>query len=86
MKRKWVQCLSPAGLHKMSYKEWGDPDNLRVLLCLHGISRNAGDFDVLAEAMSDHYRVVCPDIVGRGESDFYTIRKVIKFLSTLAIL
>jgi pimeloyl-ACP methyl ester carboxylesterase len=66
---KSVQCSSPAGLHRMAYKEWGDPANPRVLVCVHGVTRVADDFDALARAMSDHYRVVCPDVVGRGRSE-----------------
>ncbi len=65
-----VQCLSPAGLHKMAYKEWGDPANRRVLVCVHGVTRVSDDFDNLARALCDEYRVVCPDIVGRGRSDW----------------
>lgn len=63
-----VQCLSPSGLHRMSYYEWGARDNPRVLVCVHGLTRNARDFDVLAQALSGHYRVICPDVVGRGRS------------------
>ncbi|MES2296708.1 MAG: alpha/beta hydrolase [Pseudomonadota bacterium] len=65
---KSVQCISPAGLHQMAYTEWGDPDNARVLICGHGVTRVSDDFDSMARALSDHYRVVCPDIVGRGRS------------------
>lgn len=68
--RKTVQCLSPAGLHKMSYKEWGDPLNPRILVCVHGVTRVADDFDVLAQALMNDYRVICPDVVGRGKSDW----------------
>jgi pimeloyl-ACP methyl ester carboxylesterase len=68
--RKSVQCLSPAGLHTMSYKEWGDPRNPNVLVCVHGVTRLSDDFDNLARAMSDRYRVVCPDVVGRGQSSW----------------
>ncbi|MDO8650965.1 MAG: alpha/beta hydrolase [Undibacterium sp.] len=68
-KRHSVQCLSPAGLHRMSYQEWGDPANAKVLICVHGITRVSDDFDALAQALSDSYRVVCPDVVGRGQSD-----------------
>jgi pimeloyl-ACP methyl ester carboxylesterase len=50
--------------------EWGDPTNPRVLVCVHGLTRQGRDFDTLAKAMSDHYRVLCPDVVGRGESDW----------------
>ena len=65
---KSVQCISLAGLHRMAYKEWGDPGNPNVLVCVHGVTRVSDDFDALARALSDHYRVVCPDVVGRGRS------------------
>ena len=65
---KNVQCLSPVGLHTMAYKEWGDPRNPNVLMCVHGVTRVSDDFDELARALCDHYRVVCPDVVGRGRS------------------
>lgn len=66
---KTVQCLSPAGLHKMAYKEWGDPQNPKVLVCVHGVTRVSDDFDNLARELCGEYRVVCPDVVGRGRSD-----------------
>ena len=65
-----VQCLDSRGLHRMAYWEWGDPANKRVLVCVHGVSRQGRDFDVLARAMRGEFRVVCPDVVGRGESDW----------------
>ncbi len=65
-----VQCLNSRGLHRMAYWQWGDAANPRVLLCVHGLSRQGRDFDALAQAMSEHYRVVCPDVVGRGQSDW----------------
>jgi pimeloyl-ACP methyl ester carboxylesterase len=65
-----VQCLDPQGLHRMAYWEWGDPANAKVLVCVHGLSRQGRDFDALARAMSAEYRVVCPDVVGRGQSDW----------------
>jgi pimeloyl-ACP methyl ester carboxylesterase len=69
-----VQCLdtpSPtrAALHRMAYWEWGDAANPRVLVCAHGLSRQGRDFDTLARALADTYRVVCVDVVGRGRSD-----------------
>ena len=63
-----VQCVSPSGLHRMAYVEWGARDNPRVLVCVHGLTRNGRDFDALAQALAAHYRVVCPDVVGRGQS------------------
>jgi len=65
-----VQCLSPSGMHRMAYVEWGDKDNPNVLICVHGLARVGRDFDRLARALSDRYRVVCPDVVGRGRSDW----------------
>jgi len=63
-----VRCASRKGLHRIAYLEWGDPKNERVLVCVHGLTRCARDFDTLAAAMSDRYRVVCPDVAGRGDS------------------
>ena len=65
-----VQCLDSRGLHRMAYWEWGDAANPRVLLCVHGLNRQGRDFDKLARDMADSYRVVCPDVVGRGRSDW----------------
>ena len=65
-----VRCASPKGLHRIAYLEWGDPKNERVLVCVHGLTRCARDFDAFAAAMSDRYRVVCVDIAGRGDSDW----------------
>jgi pimeloyl-ACP methyl ester carboxylesterase len=69
-RQRFVQCASPRGLHRISYLEWGDPKNDRVLVCAHGLTRCARDFDTLAAAMQDRYRVVCPDVAGRGGSDW----------------
>jgi pimeloyl-ACP methyl ester carboxylesterase len=66
---KTVQCLSPAGLHKMAYQEWGDPRNPKVLVCVHGVTRVSDDFDNMARELCREYRVICPDVVGRGRSD-----------------
>jgi pimeloyl-ACP methyl ester carboxylesterase len=86
---EYVQCLSPAGLHRMACKIWGDPHNPKVLLCVHGVTRNSGDFDTMAAALCDTYRVVCPDIVGRGLSDrlpnpqFYQVPQYVADIVTL---
>lgn len=65
-----VQCLGTRGLRRMAYWEWGDAANPRVLVCLHGLGRQGRDFDTLARALIGDYRVVCPDVVGRGQSDW----------------
>lgn len=53
----------------MAYTEWGDAANPRVVVCVHGLTRNGRDFDRLAASLAPDWRVVCPDIVGRGRSD-----------------
>ena len=63
-----VRCASATGLHRMAYNEWGERDNPNVLVCVHGLTRNSRDFDDLARAMATDYRVICPDVVGRGRS------------------
>ena len=70
MQSKFVFCLSSSGFHRLHYTEWGDAANPRVLVCVHGLTRCGRDFDTLARALGEHYRVICPDIVGRGESDW----------------
>lgn len=74
----YVSCPGPAATrnapdvvgHRMAYWQWGDPANPHVVLCVHGLSRQGRDFDVLAQALSRGARVVCPDVVGRGQSDW----------------
>jgi pimeloyl-ACP methyl ester carboxylesterase len=67
-KYNYLNCPNPP--HKMAYTEWGDFNNNKVLICVHGLTRTGRDFDVLASALSSAYRVICLDIVGRGESDW----------------
>lgn len=65
--------LAPAHQHRMAYWEWnatGDPHHPHVIVCVHGLSRQGRDFDVLARALSLRARVVCPDVAGRGYSDW----------------
>ena len=64
-----MQCASSRGLHRISYLEWGDPRNRDVLICVHGLTRSARDFDELARSLCSQFRVVCPDLAGRGDSD-----------------
>jgi len=70
MREGSVLCLDPHGFHRMRYVEWGDPNNPRVLVCVHGLTRNGRDFDYLAQSLADAYRVVCPDVAGRGRSEW----------------
>jgi pimeloyl-ACP methyl ester carboxylesterase len=70
MSRQSLLGLSKAGFHRVSYCEWGDPAAQRLVICVHGLTRNARDFDMLARTLSTHCRVVCPDLVGRGQSEW----------------
>lgn len=73
MRERSVQCAGPHGLHRMHYVEWGDADNPKVLICVHGLTRNCRDFDFLAQALAGEYRVVCPDVPGRGHSEWLQV-------------
>jgi pimeloyl-ACP methyl ester carboxylesterase len=70
MQEHFVQCLSPSGLHNMHYTEWGARANPHIVICVHGLTRNCRDFDALAQSLEHDFRVVCPDIVGRGQSEW----------------
>ena len=54
---------------EMHYSEWGRPDARPVILW-HGLARTGRDFDVLATALSDTYRLIAPDTIGRGFSQW----------------
>jgi len=70
MNSGFVLCLSPAGFHKMAYAEFGPVDG-PLTICVHGLTRNGRDFDKLAAALAaEGRRVICPDVVGRGKSDW----------------
>lgn len=70
MRHGSYQSLGSGGFHRLAYTQWGDSDNPRVLVCVHGLTRNGRDFDTIAAALSSQYRVVCPDVVGRGASEW----------------
>jgi pimeloyl-ACP methyl ester carboxylesterase len=65
-----VQCLDSRGLHRMAYWQWGNAANPKALVCVHGLTRQGRDFDALARELAGDYRVICPDVVGRGRSDW----------------
>lgn len=64
-----VRSIGRLGYHRIAYRDWGDPA-APVVFCVHGLSRNSRDFDPLASELSASRRVVCPDLVGRGKSDW----------------
>ncbi len=70
----YVSCPDASGGHRMAWWQWGDPTAGHVVVCVHGLSRQGRDFDVLAQALvargGGALRVVCPDVVGRGRSEW----------------
>lgn len=71
---QFVDCADANGGHRMAYWQWGNPAASHVVVCVHGLTRQGRDFDVLAQALCEQadgqIRVVCPDVVGRGKSDW----------------
>ena len=70
MKSDSVLCLGSKGFHRMHYYEWGEPASPRIVICVHGLTRNARDFDFLAGMLEGEFRVICPDVAGRGKSEW----------------
>jgi pimeloyl-ACP methyl ester carboxylesterase len=70
MRERYLPCLGPAGFIRIAYSEWEGPPGAPTVVCVHGLTRNGRDFDALAEALSATHRVVCPDMPGRGRSDW----------------
>ncbi|MDP2066908.1 MAG: alpha/beta hydrolase [Burkholderiaceae bacterium] len=69
-----VHCPDASGGHRMAYWQWGNPTAAHVVVCVHGLSRQGRDFDVLAQALVSRaggaLRLVCPDVAGRGQSEW----------------
>lgn len=89
MQTKHMLSSHAGGEHRIVYQDWGREDNPNILICVHGLTRNSHDFDYLAEKLSSKYRVIAPDIVGRGSSDWlpdhrlYTIEQYINDMTLL---
>ncbi len=77
----YLSCPDANAGHRMAYWQWGSPDAGHVVVCVHGLARQGRDFDVLAQGLCDAakdlpggaatgIRVICPDVVGRGASDW----------------
>lgn len=70
----YVSCPDTAQGHRMAFWSWGDPGAGHLVVCVHGLSRQGRDFDVLARALvarsGGGLRIACPDVVGRGRSDW----------------
>jgi pimeloyl-ACP methyl ester carboxylesterase len=69
-RRGHFSSLSAHGFHRVNYWDWGDPGSPRVAICVHGLARNARDFDVIAELLAATHRVLAVDMPGRGDSEW----------------
>jgi pimeloyl-ACP methyl ester carboxylesterase len=70
MRQGAVRWLSPAGFFTLRWWEWGPAEAVPVI-CVHGLTRSGRDFDALAAALAaSGRRVICPDLPGRGASDW----------------
>jgi pimeloyl-ACP methyl ester carboxylesterase len=76
--------LSPGGFHRIAYLDWGNPASDHVVVCVHGLARNCRDFDYLARGLASHCRVVCVDVVGRGDSEWLADKGDYSFSTYLA--
>lgn len=76
--------LGPNGFHRIAYTEWGDRDNPRIVICMHGLTRNRHDFDYLAAYLAGKFRVVAMDVVGRGDSEWLAEKNDYRFSQYLA--
>jgi pimeloyl-ACP methyl ester carboxylesterase len=73
----YISCVhegAQPGTHRMAYWRWGRADHSHVVVCVHGISRQGRDFDVLAQSLmgadGQRCQVICVDVAGRGMSDW----------------
>lgn len=65
----------PESPHRVVCHQWGNENAPRTVFCVHGLTRNGRDFDLLAQALAADTRVICPDMPGRGESEWLTDTK-----------
>jgi pimeloyl-ACP methyl ester carboxylesterase len=78
--------LGHAGFHRLHYCDWGQADNPRVVVCVHGSRGNARDFDVLARGLAADFRVICPDLAGRRNGEWLGTAMRLDFPQLLADL
>jgi pimeloyl-ACP methyl ester carboxylesterase len=64
--RSWT---SGDGL-KLHFRDYAGDAAKPPVLCFHGLTRNARDFEALAQRLAGEWRVLCPDMRGRGDSDY----------------
>ena len=64
----FVNSVSPLGFHNIHYTSWNDSGSSRAVVCVHGLTGNANNFNSLARSLEKKHTVHAIDMVGRGES------------------
>ena len=85
MEVKTVELSTSEGPKTISYTDWGEDTLAPPVLCVHGLTRNARDFDDLAAALSKNRRVICIDMIGRGNSDWFENKDLYSHIEYCAI-
>jgi pimeloyl-ACP methyl ester carboxylesterase len=70
MEQRQFKCMGPRGFHQVNYTKWGKASAQHALICIHGLTRNGRDFDILSEHLEDTHHVYCVDLPGRGKSEW----------------
>ncbi|MBV9861554.1 MAG: alpha/beta hydrolase [Alphaproteobacteria bacterium] len=86
IKARNLPVLGPQGFLNLAYWEWEAPSGAPVVFCAHGLTRNGRDFDTLAQSLSRQFRVVCPDLPGRGRSEWLPQAQDYTFSVYLAVI
>ena len=76
--------LAPGGFHRIAYQDWGRAAAGHIVVCVHGLARNSRDFDFLARDLEAECRVICPDVAGRGDSEWLADKGDYSFSTYLA--
>ena len=88
MRDRELHYVLSSRYYRLSWTEWGEP-TAPAVICVHGLTRTGRDFDVLAQALQNDYRILCPDLPGRGRSEFlpqpdlYSVPTYVQALSHL---
>lgn len=85
-RRRTLKGLTARGFHRVVWHEWGEADNPRAVVCVHGLTRSGRDFDVLGQALAATHRVLAVDMPGRGESEWLADKRDYAFPTYLATL
>jgi pimeloyl-ACP methyl ester carboxylesterase len=85
-RRRTLRGLSAHGFHRVVWHEWGEADQPRVAICVHGLTRSGRDFDTLGAALASTHRVLAVDMPGRGESEWLADKRDYTFATYLTTL